>query len=981
MRKGLFASTLLATVGMLFGAVVGCTPKAVVYTCSINNKTELEAEWLSDAPGRAMALTITKNGEEQNALEAISDGDLTFTTSDEAVAIVVGKNITPVGEGSATITASYFGAVDSVTVTITKADTHGKSIDDPLTVAEAIAICKETGTTSTTIEYFVAGQVSAVTAEYDDAYGNISFKIVDAVGDTESVTCYRVKPGEGIDPTIIGPKSQVIVSGTLVNYNGNTPEINAGGTIHRATAGEKGQVIEATVAEALQAAILLPDNESSLDTYVVTGYVIAFSGTDFYLADEKGARDATQDDFLVYGWKTPAGEEEITLNAKVKVTATLKHYVSTSTAGKYAYETNKPTSVEILESGDEAIVHEVTYAEAETVFAGLADNETTTDKYAVTGYVISKGTWSDSFNNGDFVIGASIEATAGIKVFRWAGAKADFEALEVGERVKVTGKLQKYVKDGVTTPEIIGSTEVESLGIDLTAITLSETSKTVAVGADPFTLTATPVPAKASLEGLVWASSNTGVATVSTSGLVTIVGAGTTNITATVGTIVATCAVTVAEGETHATAVELNHETLTLVLGGEGATLTYTTTPAEVTDTVAWSSDHEDIATVADGVVTAVAVGTANITVTVGSVSATCAVTVNAKHGTTEADPLSAQEAYDLASTDKTTEFYIEGVVIAEDDINATYKNVTVTLDTGDADKVFKIFQLPLGDDFDTLKGNFALGTKVLVKSVLTKYNTTAETPKGKGEFVSADVSEFRLVKLSGASSVAVDANITLTATAYPVAHGTGTFTWESADTSIATVADGVVTGVAAGTTTITATETNGLSATLEVTVTSGVVKTPYVLDGTQAGKGNAYANFGTATQNEITWKIQGNLEMNPWRIGGKSITNTNRSMYNQNALSGDYDKIEIEFGTASGITVNSINVGVYSTAEKAAAGGEGDVGNYTPTFVASSTVTVTKTPGENWAGCFYNITLNVTVGGSSNKFVQLISVTFAYNA
>ncbi len=815
MRKGLFASTLLATVGMLFGAVVGCTPKAVVYTCSINNKTELEAEWLSDAPGRAMALTITKNGEEQNALEAISDGDLTFTTSDEAVAIVVGKNITPVGEGSATITASYFGAVDSVTVTITKADTHGKSIDDPLTVAEAIAICKETGTTSTTIEYFVAGQVSAVTGEYDDAYGNMSFKIVDAVGDTESVTCYRVKPGEGIDPTIIGPKSQVIVSGTLVNYNGNTPEINAGGTIHRATAGEKGQVIEATVAEALQATILLPDNESSLDTYVITGYVIAFSGTDFYLADEKGARDATQDDFLVYGWKTPAGEEEITLNAKVKVTATLKHYVSTSTAGKYAYETNKPTSVEILESGDEAIVHEVTYAEAEAVFAGLADNETTTDKYAVTGYVISKGTWSDSFNNADFVIGASIEATTGIKVFRWAGAKADFEALEVGERVKVTGKLQKYVKDGVTTPELIGSTEVESLGIDLTAITLSETSKTVAVGADPFTLTATPVPAKASLEGLVWASSNTDAATVSTSGLVTIVGVGTTNITATVGTIVATCEVTVTEGETHATAVELNHETLTLVLGGEGATLTYTTTPAEVTDTVAWSSDHEDIATVADGVVTAVAVGTANITVTVGSVSATCAVTVNPKHGTTEADPLSAQEAYDLASTDKNTEFYIEGVV---SQVVYTYSEehptVTGWLADENGENLFEYYSVSATQ---AQSDQIAVGNILMVKAKLTVYNSTHET--NKGEFVKVTVpTEPTLVKISGGVEVVLGDTLTLTGTAYPTSLGAAV-SWSSSDESIATVTGGVVTPVAEGTVTITATA-GSVSATKEITVT-----------------------------------------------------------------------------------------------------------------------------------------------------------------
>ncbi len=66
---------------------------------------------------------------------------------------------------------------------------------------------------------------------------------------------------------------------------------------------------------------------------------------------------------------------------------------------------------------------------------------------------------------------------------------------------------------------------------------------------------------------------------------------------------------------------------------GDKATLTATVTPSDATNqNVTWSSDNIDVATVSDaGVVTAIAVGTANITVTTedGGYTATCAVTVS----------------------------------------------------------------------------------------------------------------------------------------------------------------------------------------------------------------------------------------------------------------------------------------------------------------------------------------------------------------
>lgn len=81
------------------------------------------------------------------------------------------------------------------------------------------------------------------------------------------------------------------------------------------------------------------------------------------------------------------------------------------------------------------------------------------------------------------------------------------------------------------------------------------------------------------------------------------------------------------------TGVSLNKETTTLTVGGT-ETLTATVRPDDATDkSVTWSSDNTNVATVdTNGLVTAVGVGTANITVTSNSDStknASCSVTVN----------------------------------------------------------------------------------------------------------------------------------------------------------------------------------------------------------------------------------------------------------------------------------------------------------------------------------------------------------------
>ena len=90
------------------------------------------------------------------------------------------------------------------------------------------------------------------------------------------------------------------------------------------------------------------------------------------------------------------------------------------------------------------------------------------------------------------------------------------------------------------------------------------------------------------------------------------------------------------------TGIVLDKTSLELTAGGDTATLTATVSPDDATDkTVTWSSDNEAVVTVANGVVTPVAKGTAVITAKVGDKTATCAVTVKQLYSITFTGPYS----------------------------------------------------------------------------------------------------------------------------------------------------------------------------------------------------------------------------------------------------------------------------------------------------------------------------------------------------
>ncbi len=107
--------------------------------------------------------------------------------------------------------------------------------------------------------------------------------------------------------------------------------------------------------------------------------------------------------------------------------------------------------------------------------------------------------------------------------------------------------------------------------------------------------------------------------------MVTAVKAGTATITATAGGETATCTVTVKESAPEEQGLKLDKTELALEVGETG---TLAAIGVSEEETVTWKSDDDKVATVENGVVTAVAEGTAIITAEAGGKTSTCTVTV-----------------------------------------------------------------------------------------------------------------------------------------------------------------------------------------------------------------------------------------------------------------------------------------------------------------------------------------------------------------
>ncbi|MBR1789592.1 MAG: hypothetical protein IJ762_10480 [Bacteroidaceae bacterium] len=317
--------------------------------------------------------------------------------------------------------------------------------------------------------YYIKGKVASnsTTEATISQYGNMTFTMYDEGNPNNTFTAFQVYgPGNkkftSVDQIKAG--DEVVVYGKVVNYRGNTPETVGKGQAYvysiNSNSEEPGtpEGIEVTCAEAAELTNALADGATSEETYTITGYITEVVGNvssnqqTFWMADTKDGGKV----FEAYYANLPEGVSEFKVGMKVKITGTLMKYVKD---GKVTPE-SKNANVEILENGEGGgetpVGTEVTCAQAVELTNALADGATSEETYTITGY-ITEVVGNVSSNQQSFWMA---DTKDGGKVFEayYANLPEGVSAFKAGMKVKITGNLMKYVKDGKVTPEIKNAT-------------------------------------------------------------------------------------------------------------------------------------------------------------------------------------------------------------------------------------------------------------------------------------------------------------------------------------------------------------------------------------------------------------------------------------------------------------------------------------------------------------------------------------------
>lgn len=334
-----------------------------------------------------------------------------------------------------------------------------------------------------------------------------------------------------------------------------------------------------------------------------------------------------------------------------------------------------------------------------------------------------------------------------------------------------------------------GSALVQVRLVPVASVTVTPTTATILVN-QTVALTATPVDASGNpLSGRIvgWSSSDNAIATVSATGVVTALAAGSVTITASSEGQSGTATVTVGQVPVATVAVTPSQSTVTV-----GQTVTLVANPLDAAGqpltgrAVTWTSSSPGIASVsATGVVTAVSVGSAVITATVEGVDGLATVVVNpAPVASVTVSPSSRTLTVGQTATLSATALDAAGNVIAGAPITWSSTNTAVaTVSSGGV-----VSAVAAGSATILATSGTAVGTAAI---------TVTNPPVN------------RIVVTPANPQVDEGKTVQLTATAYDANNNviSGlTFTWTSSNTNRATVSStGLVTGVNDGNVTITA--------------------------------------------------------------------------------------------------------------------------------------------------------------------------------
>lgn len=342
------------------------------------------------------------------------------------------------------------------------------------------------------------------------------------------------------------------------------------------------------------------------------------------------------DECTIYVEKFPTSvtlsAETVKIDAGKTKTLTAKVLPEDATTKTLIWKSSDTSVVKVSSSGKiTAVAGGKATVTATTKRGNIAAKCTVTVKEHVKSVSIENAPYSMYLGQEYTLSGKILPATASEKAVTWKTShperiKVDAKTGKLTALKKGRAKITVTTKDG-SFKDSVKITVTDK--IDVKGVKLNATSKNLPKG-KTYTLKATVSPSNASDKRVKWSTSDETIATVSSSGVVKGIKAGTVNITCKTvdGDIKAKCKIRVTQA---VTGVTLNKTSLSVGTERKAA-IEASVLPENATiRTVTWKSSDTSVATVdSKGVVKGIKKGTAKITATTkdGSYKASCTVTV-----------------------------------------------------------------------------------------------------------------------------------------------------------------------------------------------------------------------------------------------------------------------------------------------------------------------------------------------------------------
>lgn len=860
---------------------------------------------------------------------------------------------------------------------------HAGTMSDPFTGADAnaIAAALQDGAYSSQ-EYYVKGVVQEA-AFGGEEYGNFDITIEDGFKG------YRMKNGATKANFSDGDIVQgdiVLMYGKIKNFKG-TYELDG-------TKDGGAYVVSVERPAPTDAELASISIEGTVKTEYLVGEKFGHEGLSVtaHYADQK-----TQNVTSLVEWSY---SQEAAVKGQTSVTITASY------KGK-SDSLNVQISVADGHAGTED--DPLTGAEANAIGSGVAAGSYTTDSYYIRGVVKEATYGTDQYHNYNFKIEDDF---VGFRMKNGAN-KENFNDgdIQVGYIVTMYGRIKNqngsYELEGTQN----GGAYVVSIiteVVDVASVNLAQGEDTLnlELGKTGETLHATVLPENATNKAVQWSSDNGAVATVTQEGYVEPKGVGDTYIRVTSkadSTKEAVCHVYVTQSQATLVSIEItgSPDKTSYYIGEEfdptGFVVTahYSDGDAQLITSFVTENWTTDPAVAADGVTSVVF----TVSYNQQTDSETVQVSVSAKptpsHAGTSADPYTISDCEivyadaNLAQgKDIGKEIYVAGTILA--DPAATISGGRGRLYIGDSSSQNSLYIYNInniGGSANLTLADIPAGSEVVAKGTLKNYNGMQlcfVSNVADCEFITINKPFVAptTVEITSGSELGVGSTMNLAATVGPEGASQSVEWTILEGGNYATLSNGVLTGTAEGDVTIKVNATGyaDVSAQKIIHVSATVTPTEQVIytlssvsTGGNSAPHNSYKEAAESTQEGVTWSVLGNSNMAPWRLGGKEITDTDRTIASTGALtSDDVTKVIVTTGTKN-ITLNSVKLFVGNSQ------GAKDVDEIVISSgtLVSTELTFERPAGHSWAGKYFTIAYNVTNSSTSNQYAQFVSAEF----